>query len=176
MTISSIIFSVVAANIGAGKPRQRIIEDLKNCNLVFTNAQDVPVVEFESSELNDRIIIDYVVRNAGGINILSVGTLVVPVDEIQDGGKLFAYRLFGIKKAKIGEEPESVQLTKSTEKIKSKFFVIILSTNCYSIFSCKSKMVSSALVMLFLALSRKSIRFSLAARKYSSAPFSLSSV
>lgn len=118
MTISSIIFSVVAANIGAGKPRQRIIEDLKNCNLVFTNAQDVPVVEFESSELNDRIIIDYVVRNAGGINILSVGTLVVPVDEIQDGGKLFAYRLFGIKKAKIGEEPESVQLTKSTEKNK----------------------------------------------------------
>lgn len=96
-----------AANINRNNPRQAIIDGLENCNIEITNDIDVPVVEFTSEQTDEAVEIDYVVRKAGSSEEITSGILRVPLEEIDNGGKLLAYRLFGIKKKTIGEEPEA---------------------------------------------------------------------
>ncbi|HET6992941.1 MAG TPA: hypothetical protein VFJ43_16535, partial [Bacteroidia bacterium] len=115
-TILSIVFTWAAFNIGKENARQQIIEDLKDCNITITNDADAPVVEFETEETKDGINIDYSVRVPDGSADITKGSLRIPSDMTADGGKLFAYRLFGIKKPRIGEEPETQELKKKDEK------------------------------------------------------------
>jgi tetratricopeptide (TPR) repeat protein len=105
MTIICIVFSITAYGIKKSNPRGAIIDALENCNIETTNDIDVPVVEFSSEQTADAIEINYVVRKAASSEEITSGILHVPLDKIDDGGKLFAYRLFGIKKKEIGEEP-----------------------------------------------------------------------
>ena len=106
-SIISATFAYVASQSGKNNPRQAIIDGLENCNIGITKDIDVPVVEFTSEQTGDAVEIDYVVRKAGSSEEITSGILRVPLDEIDNGGKLLAYRLFGIKKKTIGEEPEA---------------------------------------------------------------------
>jgi hypothetical protein len=118
-TIISAGCAIAAHYAGKGNPRAAIIDGLKNCNIEITNDIDVPVVEFESEETKDATEITYSVRKAGSSEEITHGVLRVPLDETDDGGKLLAYRLFGIKKKKIGEEPEAdVILEKKKEEFR----------------------------------------------------------
>ncbi len=109
-----------SSTIWDNNPRQAIIDGLENCNIEITDDIDVPVVEFQSSETKDATEITYVVRKAGSAEEITSGTLTVPVDKTEDGGKLLAYRLFGIKKKQIGEEIEPVKGEEKEEDDKKK--------------------------------------------------------
>ena len=119
MGILSVIFIGAAINAGYGNTRQQIIEGLKNCNINFTNDINAPVIDFESSDTKDATEIEYTVRIADGSTVITKGVLRVPIDQISDRGKLLAYRLFGIHKQQIGEEPNPVVIKKKDEKKKS---------------------------------------------------------
>ncbi|CAN5420204.1 hypothetical protein BH09BAC5_BH09BAC5_23210 [soil metagenome] len=105
-TIICVMLGIWAHKSGTGNPRQQIIDGLENCNIKITNSVDVPVVEFQSVDGKEATEITYVVRKAGSSEEITSGILRVPLDETAEGGKLLAYRLFGIKKKKIGDEPE----------------------------------------------------------------------
>jgi hypothetical protein len=107
-----------AVSVGNDNPRQQIVEDLRNCNIEITTDRNAPVVEFESEENKDATVFDYTVRNPEDDKIITSGSLRVPKEETSDGGKLFAYRLFGIKKKTIGDEPDAVEIKKPVEKKK----------------------------------------------------------
>ncbi|MDQ3111000.1 MAG: hypothetical protein M3R17_13990 [Bacteroidota bacterium] len=96
--------------------RQTIIDGLANCNIELTNDINVPVVEFQTKETPEATEITYVVRKAASSEEVTSGVLTVSADDTDDGGKLLAYRLFGIKKKKIGEEPEAVEVEDTKTK------------------------------------------------------------
>lgn len=116
--IMSLMFSIAGVNSGKGNSRQQIIDGLKNCNIEFTTDRDAPVVEFFSSETKDATEIEYSVYLSNGSAAFTQGILRVPMDQTADGGKLLAYRLFGIHKTKIGYEPDPVVIKKDDKKKK----------------------------------------------------------
>lgn len=118
--IITLVLAINAQSIGKNNPRQAIIDGLEGCNIEITDAIDVPVVEFESEVTSEATEITYIVRKAGSSEEITSGVLRVPLDETEDGGKLLAYRLFGIKKKKIGEEPESIVVGEEEKKDEKK--------------------------------------------------------
>jgi hypothetical protein len=118
MTIMFVVFLCTAHGVRKINPRGAIIDGLEDCNISITNDIDVPVVEFSSEQNGDAIEIDYVVRKAASSEEITSGILRVPMDKIDDGGKLFAYRLFGIKKKEIGEEPDEVIVADKKDTVK----------------------------------------------------------
>ncbi|MEO5645069.1 MAG: hypothetical protein ABIQ40_11280 [Bacteroidia bacterium] len=117
-TIIAIVLSVTVMNMEKDNPRQAIIDGLENCNLEITDDINVPVVEFESVQTKEAVEITYIVRKAGSSEEITSGVLTVPFDKIDDGGKLLAYRLFGIKKREIGEEVEAEPAKKDDKEEK----------------------------------------------------------
>lgn len=115
-SIITIVLAFTANGIGKDNPRQAIIDGLEGCNIEITDDINVPVVEFESEVTSEATEITYRVRQAGSSKEITSGVLRVPLDETDDGGKLLAYRLFGIKKTKIGDEPIAVIVEKREEK------------------------------------------------------------
>lgn len=117
-SIITIVLSSYAYYIGEDNPRQAIIDGIENCNVELTDDIDVPVVEFESIVTKDATEITYVVRKSGSSEEITSGVLTVPLDQTGDGGKLLAYRLFGIKKKMIGEEVEAEPAKKDEKEEK----------------------------------------------------------
>jgi hypothetical protein len=62
----------------------------------------------------EAIAINYKVQL--GDQVLQSGLLRIEKNEQKDAGKLLAYRLFGIQKVKIGEQPAVVPEPKKEEK------------------------------------------------------------
>ncbi len=89
-------------------PANRIASDLQNCAIDFVDDSSVPTALLEFTETADATIIDYKVFSSDGSDIVAEGSLRVGPDQVEEGGQLMAYRLFGIKKEKIGEEPKAV--------------------------------------------------------------------
>ncbi len=100
-------FGFAAHYAGLNNPREQIIDGLENCNISLSDDLDIPIVEFEAIQGAEDVEISYLVKLAGSSNTVTSGVLHVPNDEADEGGKLLAYRLFGIKKVKIGDEPEA---------------------------------------------------------------------
>jgi hypothetical protein len=86
-----------------------IVDELKNCSIDFSNDDDSPVASVEFSESRDAIDIRYTVERADRSLILQQGTMRIQKDELSGAGKLLAYRLFGINKKQIGEQPEAIE-------------------------------------------------------------------
>ena len=108
-----VAYSESHKNIDSG-----IIDDLKNCNLAFTNDADCPVVNLQFNDTKDAVEIDYTVTAADGSKTIAQGSELVNREETGDAGKLLAYRLFGIKKKEIGNYVEPVPEPKKDSKAK----------------------------------------------------------
>ena len=100
-------------------PSKAIFNDLKTTRINFSSAPDVPSVHLNFSSDKDATTIDYTVTLPNSDSTITQGSLRVPSDKITDGGKLLAYRLFGIRKKEIGEEPEPVAKPKRDGKKKT---------------------------------------------------------
>lgn len=104
---------------GGGKPDPAspagILSGMRNCSLDFSGSGDEPSVSLEFHKDKDAMEIGYTVMHLG--SVVQDGTLRVQDDQMEDAGKMLAYRLFGIKKKTIGEEPEP-EPEKKEEKTK----------------------------------------------------------
>jgi tetratricopeptide (TPR) repeat protein len=119
-------------------PSKAIFNGLKNTNIDFgsikdpaTDAmnfspdkinlsviQDPPTVHLTFGDEKDATIIDYTVTLPYTDSTITQGSLRVPKDETKDGGKLLAYRLFGIRKKEIGDQPDPIAQPKKGDKKK----------------------------------------------------------
>ncbi len=89
---------------------QDVIDGLKDCSIDFTQGdKNAPTAILQFSETKDAILINYSVQT--GNEIRQRGSLRIGKDDSENGGKLLAYRLFGISKETIGEKPEVVKAT-----------------------------------------------------------------
>ncbi len=85
------------------KEEEKIVDELRNANIDFTNDSTVPVLSLSFSAKGEAIDIDYTVYTDR--QVLHKGTLRVEKNERDNAGKLLAYRIFEIQKTKTGEQP-----------------------------------------------------------------------
>ncbi len=96
------------------KQEEKIIDDLRDTRIDFTNDGNVPQVSLQFSPRGQSLDINYSVQWQG--KVTQQGTLQLDETEKADAGKLIAYRLFGIHKSKIGEQPKAVPQAKPEKK------------------------------------------------------------
>jgi tetratricopeptide (TPR) repeat protein len=88
---------------GDGEQHQNIVNDLKSSNIEFNSNANNPVVTIDFAPRGEALDIIYEV--SAGNSIQQRGTLRIEANEKESAGKLLAYRLFGIQKARLGEQP-----------------------------------------------------------------------
>lgn len=79
-----------------------ILADLEDCRLRFNGGKDAPQVTLTFEKKGEAVSVDYRVET--DMRVLQTGNLTVSPDEMNDAGRLLAYRLFGIHKSTIGEK------------------------------------------------------------------------
>jgi hypothetical protein len=87
---------------------EKIVNELKNSNIDFSNQPDVPIASLSFSKKGNALDVNYMVYT--NRNILQKGTLRVESLDQENIGKLIAYRLFGVQKTKTGEQPIAASL------------------------------------------------------------------
>jgi hypothetical protein len=121
---------VLVVGLGAGSwfwkkhsreadPVKAITDDLQNCKIDFNSNPEAPVVSFSFNQLADAMEITYSVRSFEGES-MQEGILRVPPDRKEEAGEMLAYRLFGVRKKTIGEQPEPELTPKENDKSKKK--------------------------------------------------------
>ena len=101
-------FNLAVSGDVASDQAQEVLDGLEDCKIDFTDGDaDVPSVSLRFAETKDAVLVHYTVVLNGDIR--QRGTLRVG-NEDSDGGKLLAYRLFGINKEKVGEKPAAVKV------------------------------------------------------------------
>ncbi|HRI79135.1 MAG TPA: hypothetical protein PLR06_06310 [Cyclobacteriaceae bacterium] len=101
-------FNLIVSGDVSSDQAEDVLGAMKNCNLDFTNNEaDVPTANLRFSETKDALLIDYSVTS--GIEVRQRGILRVAKGD-SEGGKLLAYRLFGINKEKVSEKPAAVKV------------------------------------------------------------------
>jgi hypothetical protein len=84
-------------------PPTYVVETMRNCAVDFSGDKSAPSVNLEFHQEKEGLQISYTVMYLG--SVAQEGTFRVTTEQMDDAGKLLAYRLFGIKKKTIGEEP-----------------------------------------------------------------------
>lgn len=97
---------------------EKILDDLKNARIDFTEDSNVPQISLQFSSRGQSLDINYSVQWQG--KITQQGTLQLDETEKADAGKLIAYRIFGVHKSKIGEQPKATPQTKPEKKEEKK--------------------------------------------------------
>lgn len=97
---------------------EKILDDLKKTRIDFTEDSNVPQVSLQFSPRGQSLDINYSVQWQG--KITQQGTLQLDETEKADAGKLIAYRIFGVHKSKIGEQPKATPQTKPEKKEEKK--------------------------------------------------------
>jgi len=82
---------------------EQILDELKTSNINFEGGSDAPSVMVSFTPKKNATDIIYSVQK--GDQVFQQGSLRVEDLEREGAGKLLAYRLFGIQKARIGEKP-----------------------------------------------------------------------
>jgi tetratricopeptide (TPR) repeat protein len=88
---------------GNTKEQQNIIKDLQTSNIDFTSSNSAPVVSLEFVPHGE--VLDIVYEVTADHDVQQHGTLRIEANEKESAGKLLAYRLFRIQKARLGEQP-----------------------------------------------------------------------
>jgi hypothetical protein len=104
--IACVLMGIWYYNTKSENILSKAMEDLQTCAIDFTNDETAPGISLSFNEKKDAIEITYSVKE--GNETLQQGVVRVPEDKKEDAGKYLAYRLFGIKKKSIGEEPPPV--------------------------------------------------------------------
>jgi hypothetical protein len=96
-------------NAEAASPMaESILDELRKSRIEFTNNKNVPTVTIAFIPAGEALDIHYSV-NLNGFPAHE-GVLRVEKNEVAGGGKVLAYRLFGIQKSKTGELPTVPQV------------------------------------------------------------------
>lgn len=82
---------------------EAVLKDLKQTNLNFVTDANVPLVSVSFTPQGDALDVEYSVTHNG--NVLQSGVFRSAQHERDQAGKILAYRLFGIQKMQIGEQP-----------------------------------------------------------------------
>jgi hypothetical protein len=93
---------------------EKILDDLRNTRIEFTDDGNMPQVSLQFASRGQSLDINYSVQWQG--EVTQQGTLQLDETEKADAGKLIAYRIFGIQKTKIGEQPKAVPQAKPEKK------------------------------------------------------------
>lgn len=86
-------------------PAAKIVSQLRDCAIDFDANGGAPTLYLEFEKTKDAMEITYTVQDEAGKSI-EEGLLRVSEDQMENAGKLLAYRLYGINKKIIGEQPE----------------------------------------------------------------------
>lgn len=97
---------------------EKILNDLQNTRIDFTDDGNVPQVSLQFASHGQSLDINYSVLWQG--KVTQQGTLQLDETEKADAGKLIAYRIFGIHKSKIGEQPKATPQAKPEKKEEEK--------------------------------------------------------
>jgi tetratricopeptide (TPR) repeat protein len=81
-----------------------ILDDLKDCHIGDSDAKEIPTAFLTFNDSRGGVDVTYSVQAFSG-KVLADGTLHIAKDELKEGGKILAYRLFKINKQKLGEKP-----------------------------------------------------------------------
>lgn len=104
-----VILSCVLFYVNAEKEKNNlpaaIVSSLRDCAIDFNSKGSDPLVSLDFEKTKDAMEIAYTVDDEAG-DVLQEGILRVPDDQMDEAGKLLAYRLYGISKTKIGDQPE----------------------------------------------------------------------
>ncbi len=103
------------ANAEGTEAGQNIIDDLQNCSINFSNNGSAPLASISITQDSNGVNISYRVDSHG--SILREGMLRVENNELDNAGKLLAYRLFGIQKSVIGEQPKPEAAVKEEKPV-----------------------------------------------------------
>jgi hypothetical protein len=82
-----------------------ILSDLKNTNLDFTSSANIPSITLSFQSKGELLDINYEVQINGTTK--QQGVLTLEQADLKMGGRLLAYRFFGINKNRIGETPKA---------------------------------------------------------------------
>lgn len=85
------------------KEENKIVDDLKNTSIEFTNQPGLPIISLSFEQRGEVLHVSYSIYNER--KVLQKGSLRIEQADRNMAGKLIAYRLFGIQKTKIGEQP-----------------------------------------------------------------------
>lgn len=118
LAVACVVLCIVANRVRHTSDESLTISGLKDCSIDFTNSSDAPLVTLDFTSSKDGLDINYEVRDDSGV--LQKGIMHVPEVQKDDAGKLLAYRLFGIKKKRVGEEPEPEVVKKPQDAQKKK--------------------------------------------------------
>lgn len=97
-----------------------ILADLEDCRLRFNGGKDAPQVTLTFEKKGEAVSVNYRVET--DMRVLQTGNLTVAPEEMNDAGRLLAYRLFGIQKAVIGERlpaEKPVEVKPKEEEVKT---------------------------------------------------------
>ncbi len=78
-----------------------IVDDLEDCNLDLDGEEEAPQVTLTFRKKGNGVYIGYRVETA--MRVLQTGDLLVEEEQLDQAGRLLAYRLFGIHKTVIGQ-------------------------------------------------------------------------
>ncbi len=86
---------------------ENILDDLKDTRINFSNSGNAPQVTLSFKRTGDALDIEYRVET--NVRVLQSGTMSVDPADMDNAGKILAYKLFGIQKAAIGEKLPAVR-------------------------------------------------------------------
>jgi hypothetical protein len=95
---------------------EKILSDLQNTRIDFSDDGNLPQVSLQFASRGQSLDINYSVQWQG--KVTQQGTLQLDETENADAGKLIAYRIFGIHKSKIGEQPKATPQAKPEKEEK----------------------------------------------------------
>jgi tetratricopeptide (TPR) repeat protein len=84
------------------KITENILDELKHSQIDFTDDKNAPLVSLDFAMQGEMININYNVQLGEQVQR---GLLQIEPNQLEEAGKLLAYRLFGIQKVKTGERP-----------------------------------------------------------------------
>lgn len=98
------------------KLQEQVVDDLKTCSIDFTDDPAAPLITLSFKEQGQSLDVHYTVQ--AGEEITQQGTLTIEPIAQEGAGKILAYRIFGIQKTDIGEEPapEALPVEEKVEK------------------------------------------------------------
>ena len=85
--------------------QENILDDLRSSSINFENDSRQPLVSIAFAEKGEAIDVTYRVET--DTDVLQSGSFQVEPHERGMAGALLAYRLFGIQKSTIGEQPKA---------------------------------------------------------------------
>lgn len=99
---------------------KKVLKELRQSEVDFGSDEAAPRVDISFAETATGLLIQYAVQGGGGTR--TQGTLDVPNDQLSGAGKILAYRLFGIQKEILREQPKAEPVPQEEVRVAMNLF------------------------------------------------------